>query len=99
MTARYTNVDRVYLAACHQLSLFHCPLNGLHSRFNIDHHSLLHTFRRAGADTDNFNVTLQTNLANYRHHLRCADVETYYQFFILHAAHGSASPFCRDALL
>ena len=92
MAAGNSHVDRVYLAARHQLGLLHRPLNGLHGGLDIDHHPLLHPLGGVRADPDHLHIALWPDFPDDRHHLGRADVQADDHLFVLYAAHGSVSP-------
>ncbi|MNM93737.1 hypothetical protein D3C81_1061190 [compost metagenome] len=89
--AGHANKGRVDPAAGHQLGFFHCPLDRLHGRFDIDHHALLQPARRMGADTDDFQGTVGRDFAYQRHYLGGADIEPDDHFAAMRICHGPAS--------
>ena len=92
VTAGNTHVDRVNLAARHQLSLFHRTLYGLHRRFDVNHHAFLHTLGGVGAYAHNLYVALWPYLTDNRHHLGGTYIKAHDHLLVLPAAHGSVSP-------
>ncbi len=93
MTAGDARVDRVDLAAGHQLGLFHGALNGMHRGFDIHHHTLLEAARGMGTDADDFHTALRRDLTDDGHHLGGADVESHDEVFFNLLGHGHSALF------
>ena len=70
-------VDRVDLAAGHQLGLLDRALDGLHGRFDVDDHALLQAARGLRAQADDLDRSLGRELADQRDHLGGADVQSH----------------------
>ncbi len=70
-------VDRMDLAAGHQLRLFHGTLNRAHGGFDVHHHALLHAPRRLGAQTHYLHNAFLGDLADDGHDLGGADVQAH----------------------
>jgi hypothetical protein len=76
VAASDARVDRVDLAAGHQLGFLDGALYRLHRRFDVDHHTALETARRLRADADDLDAAVGRDLSDQDHHFRGADVES-----------------------
>ena len=88
MVAGHADKGRVNAATGHQLGFFHSALDRLHGGFDIDHHALLQTARRMGADADDFQLTVRIHFTDQRHHLGGTDIEADDHLAALHVCHG-----------
>jgi hypothetical protein len=81
VSARDACIDRVDLAARHELRFFGSFPNGLDRGINIDHHTSTKSLGWVTADPDDVDA-LCIDLRDHGADLRRADVESDYQFFI-----------------
>ena len=101
MAAGNAHVDRVDLAAGHELRVFHCLADGLHGLLDVDHHALAQTGGNACADAHHIH---QTRLRKFAHHgadLCGADVKAYDELGLIHyvlltTARHAPAQFCAD---
>jgi len=82
-----SRVDRVDLAAGHELGLLHRALNRLDGGFDVHHHALFEAPGGVGADPDHLDITVGLHLADNGDHLGRADIETDEQIAFLFACH------------
>ena len=85
MAASNANIHRMYLAASHELRVFHSLADGLDSLLNIDHHPLAQTSGNTGSDAHHI---YKTRLRQFTHHsadLCGADVEANDELGFIHA--------------
>src|SRR6056300_632639 len=75
------------LTTCHQLRLFHCTLDRLHSGFNIHHGTFLKTTGFMPADTDNIEPTFFVDLADNGHNFGCTDIQANYHISTTQVTH------------
>ena len=91
-------VDRVDLAAGHQLGFLDRALDRLHGRLDVDDHAALQAARRVRADADDLDRPPRRDSPTMRDDLRRADVEADDQVsFSLSRHRGVASSLRRDA--
>jgi len=75
MTSRYAGVDGINLAPRHEFRLFHGTLNGMDGGIDIDHHPLLQAPGGMGAEANDLERAVLTNLPDDGHHLGGANIE------------------------
>ena len=92
MASRNTDINRVNLAARHQLRFLHSALDGIDRGFNIDHDTLFHASRRVRPNTDNLNTSVGVNLADHGNNLGGPNIETDNHLFTLGVGHQPSPP-------
>src|SRR5690606_5357975 len=90
-------VDRVDIAAGHQFRFLDGALDGVHGRFDVDHHTFLEAARRMRADAYDFDAAALVDLADDGDDLGRPDVQADDQILVPALAH--AKPTVRGLVL
>jgi hypothetical protein len=94
MAAGNARVDRLDLAARHQLRFLDRATDRLHGGFDIDDHAFFQSARGMRAEADDFDITFRVHLADDRNHLGCADIQTDDHVPVGFPRHCATPPVC-----
>ena len=87
MAAGDARVHRMDLATGHQFGFFHGALDRLHGGFDVHDHALLQAARGMRAQAHHFDRAVDADLADQRHDLGGADIQTHDQRTVTALSH------------